>query len=98
MAGIHYITEADILNDTVFMNTETFMHYVHQKSRCFPNNFPADHYLEVVLDFGTHEAPDWSYYIADHTDKHIFWLDEYLADGIAELVEGIGEIGHLSKL
>ena len=98
MEGIHYITEADIRDDTVFMNTETFMHYVHQRSRCFPNTFPADHDLEAVLDFGTHEAPDWSYYIADHTYKLIFWLDEYSAHDMAASVGGIGEIGHLSKL
>lgn len=93
LGGILYTTEADVCDEEVYKEITGFITELEKRISTTELNSTND--LEIVLDV----EGEWSYYIIDHTCRHILWLENHDANYLVNtlLVGGIPSFSYMSE-
>ena len=87
------VTEDDILDAKVYEKLSVLVELVKEEIRNTKEKFPSA--FDIVLEKTT-ETDDWCYYMVDHDDSTIFWLDNYDMTEIYDHVDGLPSMEYLS--
>lgn len=91
-----YLTDDNVCDPEVREEIEDFVSKLEETADRFRDQLPED--AEVVLQIEQNADVRWHYYITDLDKKELFWLHNFDASWIANLLDGVDCLSQLSEL
>ena len=90
------VTEEDIIDENINTEVCDWTRLIKEEIRNTQVLLPST--FDIILASNIeNDEKDWRYYIVDHVNKAILWLDDYDASEINVYANGLPNMRHLSR-